>query len=81
MGIHRLSYVCIGKFNHPRNQIVMEERQDYYKVRYAGKLIKVLPAHSKWEAMDKLYSYYINRYPWIKREKLTAVKYGKKFKN
>ena len=63
------------------NQIVMEERQDYYKVRYAGKLIKVLPAHSKWEAMDKLYSYYINRYPWIKREKLTAVKYGKKFKN
>tara|TARA_B100000768_G_scaffold174325_1_gene184487 strand:+ start:574 stop:738 length:165 start_codon:yes stop_codon:yes gene_type:complete len=50
------------------------EKQNYYNVRYAGKLIQVLPAHSKWEAIDKLYSLYIGRYPWIKREKLTAVK-------
>jgi len=50
------------------------EGQNYYKVRYAGKLIKVLPAHSKWEAMDRIYSENIGRYPWIQREKLTAVK-------
>jgi|TARA_R110001592_G_scaffold281154_1_gene548588 hypothetical protein len=50
------------------------EAQNYYKVRYAGKLIKVIPAHSKWEAMDRIYSQNIEQYPWIKREKLTAVK-------
>tara|TARA_R110000803_G_scaffold187779_1_gene250120 strand:+ start:1001 stop:1165 length:165 start_codon:yes stop_codon:yes gene_type:complete len=50
------------------------EAQNYYKVKYAGKLIKVIPAHSKWEAMDRIYSQNIEQYPWIKREKLTAVK-------
>tara|TARA_R100000541_G_scaffold12992_1_gene21763 strand:- start:390 stop:554 length:165 start_codon:yes stop_codon:yes gene_type:complete len=50
------------------------EKQNYYKVRYAGKLIRVIPAHSKWEAIDKIYSTYIQEYKWIKREKLTAVK-------
>jgi hypothetical protein len=49
------------------------ERQNYYKVRYAGKLIKVIPAHSKWEAMDRVYNQNIQEFPWIKREKLTAV--------
>lgn len=50
------------------------ERQSYYKVRYAGKLIKVIPAHSKWEAIDRIYNENIERYKWILREKLTAVK-------
>jgi hypothetical protein len=50
------------------------ERKNYYKVRYAGKLIKVIPAHSKWEAIDRIYNNNINEYPWIKRDKLTAVK-------
>jgi hypothetical protein len=50
------------------------ERQNYYKVRYAGKLIKVLPAHSKWEAIDRIYNENIGRYKWIVREKFTAVK-------
>lgn len=49
------------------------ERKNYYKVRYAGKLIKVIPAHSKWEAIDRIYNDSINEYPWIKRNKLTAV--------
>ncbi len=50
------------------------ERQNYFKVRYAGKLIKVIPAHSKCEAIDRIYNNNIEKYPWIKREKLTAVK-------
>tara|TARA_R110000823_G_scaffold196947_1_gene328209 strand:- start:1710 stop:1910 length:201 start_codon:yes stop_codon:yes gene_type:complete len=50
------------------------EAQNYYQVRYAGKPIKVIPAHSKWEAMDRIYSQNIEEFPWIKREKLTAVK-------
>jgi|TARA_R110000803_G_scaffold95632_3_gene163721 hypothetical protein len=50
------------------------EAQNYYKVRYAGKLIKVIPAHSKWEAMDRIFNDNIQRYPWINRQKLTAVK-------
>ena len=56
-----------------KKAIVME-RQHHYKVRYAGKLIKVIPAHSKWEAVDRIYSQNIEQFPWIKREKLTAVK-------
>lgn len=49
------------------------EAKQYYKVRYAGRLIKVLPAHSKWEAIDRIYHENIQRYPWIQRNKLTAV--------
>ncbi len=50
------------------------ERQHYYKVRYAGKLIKVLPAHSKWEAIDRVYNDNISKFPWIIRAKFNAVK-------
>ena len=50
------------------------ERKSYYKVMYAGRLIKVLSAHSKWEAIDRIYSDNIAKHPWIQRNKLTAVK-------
>ncbi|NND24067.1 MAG: hypothetical protein HKN86_05170 [Acidimicrobiia bacterium] len=50
------------------------ERQSYYNVRYAGKLIQVIPAHTKWEAIDRIYNKNIGTHPWIKREKFTAVK-------
>jgi hypothetical protein len=62
---------CCFTTNYSRNNM---ERKNYYKVRYAGKLIKVIPAHSKWEAIDRIYNDNINEYPWIKRDKLTAVK-------
>jgi len=51
----------------------MIERQNYYNVRYAGKLIRVIPAHSKWEAIDRIYST-ICQFKNIKRKKLTASK-------
>ena len=38
------------------------ERQKYFKVRYAGKLIKVIPAHTKWEAIDRVYNENIGKY-------------------
>ena len=49
------------------------EAQKYFKVRYAGKLIKVVPAHTKWEAIDRVYNENIGKYKWILREKFTAV--------
>tara|TARA_R100000935_G_scaffold35662_1_gene56419 strand:- start:1349 stop:1645 length:297 start_codon:yes stop_codon:yes gene_type:complete len=55
------------------NQITME-RQNYYNVRYLGKLIKVIPAYSKWQAIDKLYSEKIQANPMMDRKLLTAVK-------
>ena len=45
----------------------------YFKVRYAGKLIKVLPAHTKWEAIDRVYNENVGKYKWIERSKFTAV--------
>jgi len=50
------------------------ERQHYFNVRYAGRLIKVIPAHTKFEAIDRVYNENIGRYKWIVREKFTAVK-------
>jgi len=46
----------------------------YFKVRYAGKLIKVLPAHTKWEAIDRVYNENVGTYKWIERSKFTATK-------
>ena len=50
----------------------MESKQ-YYKVRYAGKDICNISAHSKWEAIDRVFNDNISRYPWIVRQKLSAV--------
>lgn len=50
----------------------MESKQ-YYRVRYAGKDICIISAHSKWEAIDRVYNDNISRYTWIVRQKLTAV--------
>jgi hypothetical protein len=44
----------------------------HYKVRYAGKLIKIVPAESKWHAIDKVYSKNKEQYAWIVRSKFTA---------
>jgi len=49
------------------------ERTYNYKVRYAGKHIRIISAHSKWEAIDRVYNDNIGEYPWIERKKLTAV--------
>jgi hypothetical protein len=49
------------------------ERKQYYKVRYAGRDICIISAHSKWEAVDRVFHDNISRYPWIVRQKLTAV--------
>ena len=45
----------------------------YFKVRYAGKLIKILPAHTKWEAIDRVYNENVGTYKWIVRSKFNAV--------
>ncbi len=50
------------------------ERQTYFSVRDVGKPIVVIPAHTKWEAIDRVYNENIGRYKWIVREKFTAVK-------
>jgi hypothetical protein len=49
------------------------ERQKYFKVRYAGRQIKVVPAYTKWEAIDRVYNENISKYAWIDRQKFTAV--------
>lgn len=49
------------------------ERQYYFKVKYAGRLIKVVPAHTKFEAIDRVYNENVGEYKWILREKFTAV--------
>jgi hypothetical protein len=55
----------------------MLERKHYFKVRYASKHIETICAHSKWEAIDMVYSKNIQRYGWIQRRLLTAVRsYG-----
>ena len=50
----------------------MEQTHSYY-VRYASKHIKTISAHSKWEAIDRVYNDNIGEYPWIERKKLTAT--------
>jgi len=50
------------------------EKQYYFHVRYAGKLIEVVAAHTKWEAIDRIYNKNIGRFDWILREKFTAVR-------
>ena len=50
----------------------MEQTQNY-KVRYSGKLIRIVTAHSKWEAIDRVYNEFIGQYAWIERRLLTAV--------
>tara|TARA_R110002020_G_scaffold111976_2_gene258139 strand:- start:2245 stop:2406 length:162 start_codon:yes stop_codon:yes gene_type:complete len=52
----------------------MKEKQHYFKVRYATKPIETILAHSKWEAIEKVYSKNIDRYKWIQRCKFTAIK-------
>jgi len=52
----------------------MKEKQHYFRVRYATKFIEIVLAHSKWEAIDKVYSKNIDQYKWIKRSKFTAVR-------
>ena len=49
------------------------EAMRYFKVRYAGKLIKVVPAHTKWEAIDRVYNENVGTYKWIVRSKFNAV--------
>ena len=50
----------------------MEQTQSY-KVRYASKHIKTISAHSRWEAIDRIYNENIGQFPWIERNKLTAT--------
>jgi hypothetical protein len=56
----------------------MEQTQSY-KVRYAWGQgsrfthIKTISAHSRWEAIDRVYNENIGQFPWIERSKLTAV--------
>ena len=58
----------------------MEQTQSY-NVRYASKHIKTISAHSKWEAIDRVYNEYIQQYAWhiqdgmapIERRLLTAT--------
>lgn len=71
--IHHVPMLCIRFIVLPRVIQKVMERKRYYKVRYAGRLIKVFPAHSKWEAIDRVYHENITQYPWIDRSKFTAV--------
>jgi retron-type reverse transcriptase len=48
----------------------MREQQQNYRVSYAGKYIKQVYAHSKWHAIDKVYSENIDKY---ERSKLKAA--------
>tara|TARA_B100002019_G_C21265277_1_gene599080 strand:- start:629 stop:790 length:162 start_codon:yes stop_codon:yes gene_type:complete len=50
------------------------ERQYYFKVTYAGRFIKVVPAHTKFEAIDRVYNENVGEYKWIVRSKFNAIK-------
>ncbi len=52
----------------------MRERMYRFHVRYAGKLIQVVTAHTKYEAIDRVYNANVDEYKWIERNKFTAVK-------
>jgi predicted metal-dependent hydrolase len=52
------------------------EQTHSYNVRYASKHIKTISAHSKWEAIDRVYNEYMEQYAWygsIERRLLTAT--------
>ena len=46
----------------------------YYSVRYLGKIVKVIQAHSKWQAMDEIYTSNAIAHPHILRKSFTATK-------
>jgi hypothetical protein len=50
------------------------EREFLYKVFYGNILIKTIVAHTRWEAVEKVYSRYNLDYPGMIRSKLKAVK-------
>ena len=49
------------------------ELKNWYKVRYKLKHIKTISAHSKWEAMDRVYNENLGKLPRMDRKLLTAV--------
>lgn len=48
------------------------EREYLYKVYYGEVLVKTVVAHSRWEAVEKVYSKYIDDYPNLKRSLFKA---------
>jgi hypothetical protein len=50
------------------------EREFLYNVFYGNILIKTIVAHTRWEAVEKVYSRYNLDYPGMIRSKLKAVK-------
>lgn len=48
------------------------EREFLYKVYYGNILIRTVVAHTKWEAIEKVYSRSILDYPDMIRSKLKA---------
>jgi hypothetical protein len=50
------------------------EREFLFKVYYGNILIRTIVAHTKWEAVEKIYSRYNLDYPGMIRSKLKAIK-------
>ena len=50
------------------------ESEFVYKVFYGEVLVKTVFAHSKWEAIEKVYSRYIVEHPQLLRSQFKAKK-------
>lgn len=50
------------------------ENQYLYKVYYENVLVKTVVAHTKWEAIEKVYSRMYPEFPNLLRSKFKAVK-------
>jgi hypothetical protein len=48
------------------------EREYLFNVYIDGRLIKLVSAHTKWEAIDKVYSRLICEYPDLNRSSIKA---------
>ncbi len=48
------------------------EREYLFKVYYENVLVKTVVAHTKWEAVEKVYSRYIGEYPNLVRSLFKA---------
>ncbi len=53
----------------------MKEMKHYFMITYDGKVVKVISAHSKWEAVDRV----AFQYNHLDRKRFKATKCNPKF--
>lgn len=52
----------------------MQERSYYFEVYYQGHLVQTIVAHTKWEAIDRVFYRHIGYNPLLVRGHFTAKK-------